>query len=573
MFEYQSDFVNLSSTTSTTANIFRGEGFLNSITINSNNGGVISLGNGTSTVIGNLQHSSITLAATDREFNFHGERFKDGCIVNLTGTCSITARYSTNLGTRTANQFVSPITVKGGVVNGDFALQPSFVAATNVSGRWIDGTANGSTTNENYNWGFSTITPSTGSNAYFDTVGGYKCITVDAQGLAKAGANASRCEVNTTLGYHNSTIPISYQHKLIPVLPSTTYKISGEVWITSCSDTTNIATQIVATGYAADAITRTTSVGSDALYGTTLGQYIPVSKTFNTGSTTYYIILSFGCFLFGVDGTDRAMKASCKNFKFTQTTSLTNPGSFNANYYPSSTVVTSTDNIDQSQILTGGAVGLGDNVIGGHVKVGQKFTPTKKPQTGVVVRRSTSVGSPTGDVTISIQADVAGSPSGTDLVAKTIPNATWLGITLDTDYSVVFPSTLNITVGNSYWYVYSSSTQDNSNYTQLVRDSGSTTGRKNYDGTNWNTATGALYFKELYSKNTDSVTVATDTQSTTMTAPTTDGWANGTVINFTNPITLAPGSNNIYVSSNGPATADGTVDPSLQATVSGTITI
>ena len=59
-----------------------------------------------------------------------------------------------------------------------------------------------------------------------------------------------------------------------------------------------------------------------------------------------------------------------------------------------------------------------------------------------------------------------------------------------------------------------------------------------------------------------------------ITAPTTDGWADGTKIDTYTlvppvaPLALAKGVNNIYYASNGPATADGTVDPSLQCIIS-----
>lgn len=94
--EYQPTISNLTCTTALVSNVFSGKGFLNNIFINSNNGGVISLGNGTSSVIGNLQHSSITIATGERELKFHGEVFETGLIANLTGTMSITVQYRKN---------------------------------------------------------------------------------------------------------------------------------------------------------------------------------------------------------------------------------------------------------------------------------------------------------------------------------------------------------------------------------------------------------------------------------------------------------------------------------------------
>jgi len=91
--EYQPLVANLSSSTVLFSNVFSGEGFLHNIFINSNNGGVLSLGNGTSSVIGSLQHSSITIATGERELKFHGERFATGLVINLSGTASLTVQY------------------------------------------------------------------------------------------------------------------------------------------------------------------------------------------------------------------------------------------------------------------------------------------------------------------------------------------------------------------------------------------------------------------------------------------------------------------------------------------------
>ena len=67
--------------------------------------------------------------------------------------------------------------------------------------------------------------------------------------------------------------------------------------------------------------------------------------------------------------------------------------------------------------------------------------------------------------------------------------------------------------------------------------------------------------------------MSTDTQTVSVTAPTPDGWASGSFISLRDYgnqfLTLTPGVNNIYFSSNGPATADGTLDPSLQGIFDG----
>jgi hypothetical protein len=93
------------------------------------------------------------------------------------------------------------------------------------------------------------------------------------------------------------------------------------------------------------------------------------------------------------------------------------------------------------------------------------------------------------------------------------------------------------------------------------------------DDSTWSAASARdMHFKTLYSENTTNFTVSTDTQTISVTAPTPDGWADGTVIDTADlgvtPLTLAPGVNNIYYSSNGALTADGETDESLQCIIS-----
>lgn len=86
---------NLTSATNATIThvIKLGNGVLRGMTMNYNTtGGVLSLGDGTSSIISNI-HDSITLASTDRNFDFGDEIFTQGLIVNLKGTCSVSVRY------------------------------------------------------------------------------------------------------------------------------------------------------------------------------------------------------------------------------------------------------------------------------------------------------------------------------------------------------------------------------------------------------------------------------------------------------------------------------------------------
>jgi hypothetical protein len=93
---YQPLISNISSSTLMSAVVFTGKGYLHNIIVNNNNGGVISIGNGTLAVLGSLVHSSITIATGERLIQFFGEPFETGLLVNLTGTANITVQYRKN---------------------------------------------------------------------------------------------------------------------------------------------------------------------------------------------------------------------------------------------------------------------------------------------------------------------------------------------------------------------------------------------------------------------------------------------------------------------------------------------
>jgi len=97
-------------------------------------------------------------------------------ILNLnegSGTVAYDSSGNGNNGTITSGTYVADTptklrqSVNGNLVkNGDFEYAPPFVAATDTSGRWIDGTAAGNTTNNLFGWSFS---KGTSSSASFDS--------------------------------------------------------------------------------------------------------------------------------------------------------------------------------------------------------------------------------------------------------------------------------------------------------------------------------------------------------------------------------------------------------------------
>lgn len=121
---------------------------------------------------------------------------------------------------------------------------------------------------------------------------------------------------------------------------------------------------------------------------------------------------------------------------------------------------------------------------------------------GVKLRREASVGTFTGTVTVSVQADSAGSPSGTPLLTKTFSNAAWHGVTAANVVSVLFSSELATTPGTTYWIVAEASTADSANCPTLATNSAAAYAagvlkyRNATDG--WVTVSGVdLYFQTL----------------------------------------------------------------------------
>lgn len=89
---YQPQIINLTASSP----VFVGKASLDQIIINKHSSAVISLGNGTSSMI-NLIHSSMTLGAGERWIPFNGEVYKDGIYFILdSGTANITFQYKPN---------------------------------------------------------------------------------------------------------------------------------------------------------------------------------------------------------------------------------------------------------------------------------------------------------------------------------------------------------------------------------------------------------------------------------------------------------------------------------------------
>ena len=438
---------------------------------------------------------------------------------------------------------VSPLTVKGGVVR---VIDSATGDIARTTAGWIE--------DEKYVW-FYNDTASAVSVEFDSAVTRTGRLTLKLSSTNTSGFGAVGIPANI-----GANLPVADSKYLSPAKPSTTYRL---VFYYKTLNRTGAGNPIAQLLQYNSALARVTFTNGSTVNGT--NDWTKETITVTTSATTTGLAIRFMMNAGAIE--DNWFDVNSMTLE--EVSSITNSGSFPALLYPKVTAVTSTDNIDQSQVTSSGALIFGD--AGTRQASANAFTPKKKNQTGIVIRRRASTGTFTGNVTVSIQATTSSLPNGTVIATTTIPNATWEAITAATDYTVAFNYT--VTPGTTYSIVLESSTHNNSNHPNIEGNS-TTSGYLKYNGTTWSTdGTAALYFKTLYSKNTTNFTVSTATETASVTAPTTDGWANGTVIDFADynkSVTLATGTNAIYVSSNGASIADETVDPSLEGIFSGT---
>ena len=158
---------------------------------------------------------------------------------------------------------------------------------------------------------------------------------------------------------------------------------------------------------------------------------------------------------------------------------------------------------DQTQTTQDGAYAVGEaNATTKKNLLAQSFIANNLSIRGAALYKKADTGTFTGTVTVSLQADSAGSPSGSNLASFAISNAAWLKIAVG-EFAVKFSSEYaSLTPTSTYWIVVTSSTSDNSNHPNLGINSagGYASGAPKYknvtDG--WVAVTGQdLYFKTL----------------------------------------------------------------------------
>lgn len=125
------------------------------------------------------------------------------------------------------------------------------------------------------------------------------------------------------------------------------------------------------------------------------------------------------------------------------------------------------DGYDQTQTTRDGTTPVGEaDATTKANKLAQSFIAGKTSQTGVYLHKLADTGTFTGTVTVALQADSAGTPSGSNLASVTISNATWLATAAGL-FQATYSSPYTATIGTTYWLVISTSTADNSNHPNL----------------------------------------------------------------------------------------------------------
>lgn len=189
------------------------------------------------------------------------------------------------------------------------------------------------------------------------------------------------------------------------------------------------------------------------------------------------------------------------------------PGS--SNTYLTQTNTTN-GSYDQSQLTQNATAAVGTaSTTGLNNRLAQSFIPTKTKISGVALYKSADTGSFTGTVSIALQADSSGSPSGSDLASVTITNAEWLAIPTGEFRANFGTEYQTMTVGSLYWIVITTSTADSSNRPNLGTNSaggyasGSVKGYNATDG--WFAiSTIDLYFKTNQGNISQAVFTGTD---------------------------------------------------------------
>lgn len=132
---------------------------------------------------------------------------------------------------------------------------------------------------------------------------------------------------------------------------------------------------------------------------------------------------------------------------------------------------TSDGSADQSQTTQNASTAVGQtDSSGNRNKIAQSFVAAKSIVKSANLYKSADTGTFAGTMTVSIQADSAGSPSGSALASKVITNAFYKQYSTG-DFLAIFSSELAVTIGSTYWLVIETSTSDSANCPNLGTNS------------------------------------------------------------------------------------------------------
>lgn len=160
------------------------------------------------------------------------------------------------------------------------------------------------------------------------------------------------------------------------------------------------------------------------------------------------------------------------------------------------------DYVDQAQLSTNATINFGTAT--GNTDMAQSFKPTKENLSKAAFQAGASGGTFVGDVVISIQADSAGDPDGTDLIADTISNAVWEAAAGNSLW-IIADLPIKLTPNTLYHAVLSPSTSDDVNFPKLSRNSASDDyleGSLKFFNATWQAASNDAIFKTFYAENT-----------------------------------------------------------------------
>jgi hypothetical protein len=388
-----------------------------------------------------------------------------------------------------------------GIYNGDFENAPIYVADTNISGRWIDGTASGSTTNDIYGWGsagtnmagvpikvgFSTTQKYSGNNSMYIDIN----LTTTNSIYSLSVANS----------YGDSTFPAMRQRYLVPVKPSTRYKASACYFLVS-EDVNTASIGFRFTSYNSS-LTRVSAQKTSVYTDLTIGGWDCRTVYFNTTATEVYILPQIQ--ISDAVNVPNVVKFYVDDVRLEEVGTTTLNGQVSGRPSILVTGVSDMMAIDQADTNNSASLNLGTNL---RPAVAQCFTPTQSSSSGFVFQKYSTEGDYKGDLIISLRKSTNGTtPDSTILASTTLTNTQVLALANNTDV-FVYASYLipDVNGTNKYCWDINSTTIDDVNYIRIRSDSGN-----NYSGgarADFNAITGTwavassndLYFKTLFEK-------------------------------------------------------------------------